>query len=852
MSRWIFACGGLALPVLGFAQVTLPRNSDWWDQMLWSRLSYSGSRTLGYQSYSFRGDADAFASLTNYGTGLQHFTDIGNLSIQGNKVFGLLDFRATFTDNRFSDPEQQQYTLNYRKGFWDVSYGTVQASLLNTNRFANFSRSLNGFVGDYKNGRLETKLVSSEARGEARTVTMEGNNTSGPYYLQSGRIIGGSVKVLLDGTELKQGEDYIADVTVGSISFIGRVIPPTSTIVASYESYDVTGSGGSIRGAGVAYDLGAAGRIGLSTQEQRVGTTNNSAFLTQLFQGFGIAGASYVLDYEPIPASIQVLVNGVQRTFSPVDDGVAEFYLNPSISTVVISRDVIPTTATLQINYLPKVVQAVDGNRRVTGFDWRVPVGTKGSGSSITYSLASGKMDGLGGSSGNAESIDMLLKEGKGAFKAGFRKIEPGFRTIEQTGFSRNEDAAEYRYDYSTKGFTTSLSTSNNLISIDTGSTLSSSRLMTNAFNLRYSDPTKPIGEANRSQTFSYTQTRLLTTDDTNLNSLSYKDSFRNKKISFGYSVDSQSGHGRVNGVLTGLGVNSYGTNAVYNAGKNWSIIASATKSYVRTDTIRSSGYDYSLRANMAQTGPWSGGIEYAISDSGVLASLGGFLNGSSLGYGTGGFGNSGGSGVISTGQLKARRSAFNATHQAGDNLTLGLTYSSTTLEGSTTSNSRIDTASLDTSWKVNADHSLVLSLVKVKSDFLTLSTGSSNSDVISGMFIGNPGKMWSYSFGYNLMKTTGTSLDQNNVGMSGDLNYRFAKRHRLFVNGTVSRTRGAYPQDDLSAQAGYAYSIASGISLVGKYSFRDLRNLDPTSTGGAFRANGISFEISFDLASRR
>ena len=230
--------GGLVALTLSFsrntcAQTASPQSNNWWEREVWSRLAYSGSRTIGYQSYRFEGDPDTFSSLTNYGTGLQHFTDIGNLTVQGNKVFGLLDFRATFTDNRFSDPEQQQYTLNYKRGLYDMSYGTIQASLLSGNRFLNFSRSLNGYVGDYKAKNLEAKLITSTVRGQARTVTIEGNNTSGPYYLSSGRIIGGSIRILLDGVELRQGDDFIVDVTVGSITFIGRVIPPTSTIIAS-------------------------------------------------------------------------------------------------------------------------------------------------------------------------------------------------------------------------------------------------------------------------------------------------------------------------------------------------------------------------------------------------------------------------------------------------------------------------------------------------------------------------------------------------------------------------------------------------------------------------------------------
>ncbi len=849
MSKWILTAGCAALPFLAHSQTNTPQSSLWYIRDIYDRLTFTGSRTIGYQTYHFVGDSDAFGSLTNYGTGLQHFTDIGNLSVQGSKVLGVLDFRATFTDNRFSDPEQQQYTLSYKKGYWDLNYGTVQASLLNTNRFASFSRSLDGFSGGFKQGRTETKFISSEARGATRTITIEGNNTPGPYYLSSGRIIGGSIRILLDGVELQQGVDYLVDTSIGSISFLNRVIPPTSAIVASFESYDVNGGGGSIRGGAFAYDLGGGlGKIGFSAQEQLVGSASTTNERADQFQGYGFPGAQYVLNYVPIPASIIVTVDGIVRSFSIVDDHVSEFYLSPANPNVIIARTAIPSTQILQIRYIPQSIQAVNGNRRVSGFDWHIPL-DKSNGSGITYSKAIGKMD--GGSSGGAEGVDLRLVNGNGTVKVGFRKIDPGFQTIEQTNFNRNEDVAEYSYEYKTKGVTTTLGTSNNLITSLVGSTFTSSRVVNDQFNIRFSDPKKSAVDANRSQSFTYNRIRVSSTDNTSLNSLAFNDNFHNKRLTFGYGIENDTGHGRVNGSLTDIGVQSYKTNATYSVSKNMALIASASKSFIQTDTIHSEGYDYFLRANMTQTGPWTAGVEFAQSDSGVLASLGGFLNGSSLGYGTGGFGGTGGTGVVSTGQLKLNRVGFNATHQAGDALTMSMSYSTTKSVGSSTNNAKIDTIGFNSSWKINNSNTLVLDLVKVKSDFLTSFTGNSDSNVISFMLLGDQGKLWSYRFGYNLMTTAGGGNGQNNFGADADITYRINSRSRLFTTTSLSRTRGIYPQNDTSFQAGYAYNITHGISLIGKYSYRNLQNLDPLAIGGAFRANGLSLELGLDFSTR-
>ena len=849
--------GGLVALTLSFsrntcAQTASPQSNNWWEREVWSRLAYSGSRTIGYQSYRFEGDPDTFSSLTNYGTGLQHFTDIGNLTVQGNKVFGLLDFRATFTDNRFSDPEQQQYTLNYKRGLYDMSYGTIQASLLSGNRFLNFSRSLNGYVGDYKAKNLEAKLITSTVRGQARTVTIEGNNTSGPYYLSSGRIIGGSIRILLDGVELRQGDDFIVDVTVGSITFIGRVIPPTSTIIASYESFEIAGSGGTIQGAALAYNLGKLGKIGVTGQQQLVGGAPVSTTRIEQFQGFGNLGDQYALQFEPIPATIVVRVDGVVRPFSILDDGISEFFLSAAVPNIVISRVAVQSTKTIQIEYIPKIVQTVDGDRKVLGFDWTVPFGPKGNNSFLTFTQATGKLSGSTPSSGNARALDMRYNLGKSEFKLGLRKVDPGFRTIEQTGFNRNEDAAEFSYQYKTKGISALSSAGNSLISVNNGTTVTANRLSTVDLSLSYSDPKNAAKDITRTQILSFDSTKVRSTDDTRLTTLGYKDDFHHNKLTFGYGLENQKGRGKVDGDLTDIGIQSYRTSATYDAGKNWSVMASASRSNVNTDTIHSQGYDYSLSANMTQRGPWTFGAQYALSDSGVLASLGGFLNGNSLGFGNNGFGTSGGTGILSTGQLKARRAAINTTHQAGENLSLGLTFSNTTSEGSTTSNASIDALTFDAGWKINQIYTLNFAYSQVKSNFFVGSTGENTSNVFSGYFTGNPGKLWSFNLGYNFLTTTGSQVGQDSLALSFNASYQLAKRQKLFFDSSLSRTRGLYPHNDTSVQTGYSYSLTPGVSLIGRYSFRNLENLDPAAVGGAFRANGLGIELRFELSNRR
>jgi hypothetical protein len=851
-----FAC----LPVVGLAQQNQKLGQTWIEKQILNRLNWSGQRTLGYQKYTFSGDTDAFNSLTNFGTGLQSFTDIGNLSVTGSNVLGFLNFRANFTDNRFSDPEQQQYTLTYRKGAWDLNYGTVQASLIGSNRFINFSRSLDGLVAGYTTGRLATKYISSDTRGAARTVNLEGNNTVGPYYLQSGRIIPDSLQVQVDGEKQVRGRDYNIDSQLGTITFVTRVIPPTSTIVATYESYDFGGQRGKIQGIGATYNLGRLGQIGFNRVEQLTGSSAANPERIEKSFGFGNPNDQYFLLLEPIPESIRVTVNGVPRSFSPTNDGISDFYLDARLPILIISRVAIPTTQEIIFTYRPKTVQTVAGDRTVTGFDYRLmvnPGSDTHAGTYIQYSQSQGQLRSATPMSGSARAIDLRINEGKGDFRANFRKIDPGYQSIEQTGFNRNEDAVEYGYTHFTKGITTDLKTANSLVAFTdfSGNTpvVRSSRINSSQASIGFGDPKNTDKTRSRSQSVSWNRVRATSNSNAGnfLDTLTLQESVRAKKFNYSVASERQIGEGLINNKQEKVGVNTLRSNLSYDAGKNVGISANVSQSAVRVGETRSQGYDYGIRASLSETGPWSGGIDYTVSDSGALASLGGFLNGNAFGFTNNGFSGSGGSGTLSTGQLRVRRLTLNTTHRAGEKLTLVGNLSRQSGAGLSTSNAEINTLMLAANWRINENDSFNIDWSRSASSFFAGSAQRSNSDTIAVNFNGGK-KQWAYNFGYNLFSSGGDNFSQRSLTVNGDLSYRLNTRARLFTNLNGTQTRGFFPQDDVAMNMGYAYTIGAGLILQGRYSFRNLRNLDPTATGGAFRSNGFSLELTFDFSSRR
>ena len=552
--------------------------------------------------------------------------------------------------------------------------------------------------------------------------------------------------------------------------------------------------------------------------------------------------------------TISVTVNGIPRTFSKIDDGFSDFYQDPRLPILIISRNAIPITQEIVFSYRPKIVQTATGDRRVTGIDYTVFA----PGSKTTYmkfSQASGQVKGLNPTSGNAQGMDLKIDEGKGTFLAQVKKIEPGFSSIEQTGFNRNEDRVDFKLDYFTKGLTSRVGSYNTSITAfdqSTGSTvIGSTRVVNDQIELEYSDPRNRTRNLNHRQNLTYQRTRSIAADDNVLHSLGIGDEYRYKKLSFTAEAEKQNGRGKINSKLQDIGVNTFRTTVGYDATSKLRLTASASQSAIKTDDESSLGYDYSLGANLLDTGPWSGSLNYALSDSGTLASLG-FLNGNGIGYGNNGFSGSGGLGTLSTGQLKSRRFSLNGSHQVHENMLLNFGLIQQNSQGLSTSNADLKTLVLGMSWQPNDVSNFNVDWSKSDTTFFNGSTPTSNSSSIDLNYNTNPGKFWSFSLGYNFTDSSGGSFAQSSLNGSFSAGYRINERQRLFLSAILSNTRGYYPQDDISLNAGYSYRLIPGIDLTGRYTFRDLVNLDPTLTAGAFRSNGLSLELTFDFSSRR
>ncbi len=412
---------------------------QWLDQNFMKRIFVSGRRQIGLHLLHVTGDKQAFNDLNYFGRGDQRFTNTGQVNIDGRNVFGVLNFQMQIADDRYSDPENRRVSLDYRKGPVSVSAGDIRGSMLNTNQFASFNRSLKGVSAGYAKGRFAFRGVTSQAKGSATTISLQGDNSVGPYYLQNSRIAKDSVQVMVDGKELALGTDYVVNYDIGSITFQNHIIAPTSTIVVTYESLSVNAAKGDVRGLGASYDFGKFGKIGLTSLSQDPKGVVGLSQRTDLFQGFGDPSTPYTLSYEPLQTQpIIVKLQGIIQT-----EGV-QYRFDPNNPAVFYFLFPVPSTSDIDVTYTPKPISTVDGKRRVLGIDYTLPFGGKGSRGSLVYNQARGSLENdVTPMSGTARSLALNYSRGGLQMRSSVKDIPNTFVGIESAGFLRNEKSAD-------------------------------------------------------------------------------------------------------------------------------------------------------------------------------------------------------------------------------------------------------------------------------------------------------------------------------------------------------------------------------------------------------------------------
>lgn len=847
----LFTCGFS----LSYAQAGLGLPT-WMKKEVIDKITITGYRRLSMHQHQVTGDQTAFEFGNYGGQGDQTFTDFGSVRVNGRDVLGLFNFDFVLTDNRFQDPQGQKMSIDLDRGPWQVNLGDIRGSLLNTNRFATFNKTLRGAQVGYEAGGFRAKTVYSDVKGAPRTVTIQGTNTAGPYYLQSSQIVRGSERIEVDGVPQALGQDYIINYEIGSITFVNRttgeakIIPPTSTIVASYEVFGFTGSRGRIQGAAMSYDFGIA-TLGVTGMQQIKGGSGGLSTRLEQFQGFGPPSTPYFLQFEPLQTQpIVVRVNGILQT-----EGV-DYFFDPDNPSIFFFTRFMPATDNIDVLYTPKPTSTVDGDREVMAWDVLLPVGGKSSGTTLRYSQATGKLINTPTpSSGVARALDLRYQRGPLTLTGSLRSVPQGYVNIETTGFNRNENAADLRALWRPSNvFSYGLNYTNASITsrlVDSGGNVSflTSRFtkLNGSANFTPQDGGLPwtLGLTKTSSKNTLGQTDITTTD---LSTRKEWDKF-NASLTFQH----QDARGPVSDGTTttmkNVGLDSVNIRTNYVPNEQWTFGLSTGISQVRTPDKNGTGHDIQATLRWQPNSLFDTTVLIQDSNAGQIATLGAFANGYGFGYDGSGFSNGVGSTSL-TSASKIRAYTLRSSWNPFGALSLGGRVFLRETQGSFSSNSRTEGVGLDANWAVNDELNVQASIDSSKTTFIS-SNLSSVSTVFSTYIDGAPRGPWSYRLGYNALISGGGGLfNQNATNLDAALGYRLSERQTLSFVLYSNLSTGQFAQKDTDLSLNYRYQIWRNVALQASYRFRDVVNTDPLLTTGAYRSRGFDLELVFNFGS--
>ncbi len=827
---------------LSAAAVAPASGNDWWTKNIFSKIQLTGYRQLAYHQHQVEGDRDAFNSLTYYGQGEKRFTDTGQVGVTARDVLGFVNFDAVITDSRFKDPQTQRFSLNYKRNGWSADAGDIYGSLLNTNAFASFSKSLKGISLGYQRGRFGAKVLRSDTKGAARTVSLQGINSTGPYYLASSQIIQGSESVLVDGMPMSLGTDYVISYEIGAITFVNRIIPPTSTILVTYEALDFNSSPGTLTGAGLSYDFGRAGRLGFTTIQQQSRSRGGLSSRVEQFEGFGAASTPYFLQFEPLntaqyPTTIRL--DGVLQIVN------VDYAFDVNNKSIFYFKRFVPSTSIVDVTYFPKPTSLTDGDRRVVGVDYRIPL--KSNGSYLQFSQATGSLlSDVTPLKGSARGVQGLYKFGKWEFTGSARDIPETFVGIETRGFTRNERAVNLGVEYKAKGFRYGGEHVNSDVSSRTtqqDGTFAFShgrQTRTNAFAEYASDKWTYHAEQSR-------RTTLVPKGETKLDTTSIYASRKYGKLDTRYTLDHQTGMAPNGaGVASKLALDSLRFDADYQPTKRWSLGLRTGLSKVRYDGQSGNGHDVTLSTSYRPNAAWLFDASMTNSDSGAISSLGSFSG--SIGYDGNGFSSGAIGSAFTPDATNLKLWNLHGRYESGGRLNGDFRAYYANSSGSLYTNTETKGFSVGFDYDFGRAHSISLNFDQTETRFLD-STNRSNTRSLGFGFSGRPNGPWGYRLGANIILSGGTSdFAQDVFNFDGTLSYRINNRNQVYGQFNSGRTTGYLPQTEGYAGLFYEYRIWKNLALVGSYKVRNTTNQDPFSTSGAYRSRGFDIELSFNF----
>ncbi len=391
------------------------------DWGMFDGMQISGQNSLTFQGDSIEGSRSAYEGQ-RWDTG--SLVRRSSLHVEGPVWRNLgvqMDISSSGWGNSYT-----RYVAGWTTNDTALYYGDLNIRL-SGNEFASFNKTLKGWQVDQRlpyGGLL--RGFYSEEKGLTRRQTINGNNTSGPYFLAYTPIVEGSEIVKVDEQVMRFGTDYRLDYETGQIYFEPvdappRIIPGTSVIQASYQSYGWDSGGSQL--------YGARAEVPLMDGRLRVGVTG----VKQDKQEAGSTGSSVTYDGEQqtIAQPLVVLVDSAEQI-----EGV-DYDSYRDIGRIIFRRAV-PPTALVIIQYFYDLGQSeLAGDQQVIGFDLGYRI-------TDDLLLRSDYAQSSGTSAGSAwrNSIQYSQPRVNGILE--LRNVDPGFAYIDSVGFQRNEKGLNF------------------------------------------------------------------------------------------------------------------------------------------------------------------------------------------------------------------------------------------------------------------------------------------------------------------------------------------------------------------------------------------------------------------------
>lgn len=841
-------------------------------------VSISGRKSIGYHLHAVEGDFTAFRDQNYFGQGGQRITDNTDLTVRVNKFLGFLSFDWRWTNSRFRNPYDARITYTYDSPNLTLEWGDIAATLGGANPLVGFNRTLKGASATATWGRNRFRYITSETKAAARTITIQGNDSPGPYYLQGSQIVDGSERVQVDGVEKRRGDDYTIDYFGGILRFRdGMIIPRTSTIVVTYETYAFNSAPSRLQGFRWETTLGNGYNLGFTMLSQESTVRTALRRRTEQFFGFGAPSTPYDLQFPPLRDAanpVIITVGGI-----PQVEGV-DYYFDELLPYRFYFTRFMPQTPIIQVEYTPRPdpSSSIGGDREVMGLDMTLPLGRVGN---IVWNAAQSRAVAQGSRlEAIAHTATGRFDWGRLTLNATYRDIPAEFISIESVGFRRNERGYQTDLGYRIDAASSVQASFSNLRVAALNpfsSSFSASFTDTSIQNFTYN-----LAPQNGLQLTLSRNTNTVRASNSRSNQTRDSISLARRWAQLGVSIGYEQSESDAFSALSG------GTNLFYRIRSlrsqlDWSVNAQLTlrASLARSDiqqrqpsgTVRTQSRDYSVDASWRPLSNLSLTYRWRDSDSGARNLVPTERRSRQFGsplppttgvptnpWGVGFDGNGFSSGAPLFGGftyfgVRGRGQDLTVQWMPLESLSLDVQWSQNRSLGDLQTNSAQESLSVGVSYLPRDWLAISASWSRQQVQFLSATGNSSNEFLTLAADIG-PLRRWTVNLSFYAMKTRSFlgegfqggqgEFVQEPVGYAARVSYDLGANQSLFAEFQRTSLRGYLPSRDTTFNIGYQYRITRNWAFVLSYRFREQLNLDPQYSQYSYRARSLDANMNF------